>query len=566
MPDLPNNLYQFIPAATLQRILDSFAAVTGFDAQFQDPAGSIIATSGGDPDSPLRDVAFTQTLAKHGSRRPAVAPIEVGGQKLGAISLRPRSSASHSTEVIAVNPFVGEGDESSSATAVAEFKPARQGDAVRLLHLLADTLAQMCRQGMQLRNRLEELTMLAELSTLLAGRRDLNSVLNTVVKSIAELMDVKAAAIRLLDETGKELRIAAVHNLSPQYLAKGKILLDRSIIDQAALGGEVVYVADMANDPRVLYPEDARREGLASYLSAGMVYRDKPIGSLRVYSGTPQTFSLEQKHFMQAVANLAAAAIRNAQLDTERMQHLRVQRQVDLAADVQRRLLPQSAPICPPFEVAGRYAPCFELGGDFFDFIRLDSSVGVVIGDVVGKGIAASLLMASVRASFRAHVEDVYDLDEVMVRVNHALCRDTRDNEFATVFYGTFDCNTLRLTYSSAGHDPGLLLRGGKFQELSVGGLPLGIDPKAVYEKGLVDLRPGDVLLLVTDGVSDASNFNGEKFGRARIREAVLETADQSARAIVNHVLWQVRRYVGLNYRPDDMTIVAVKVGEPVAP
>ncbi len=553
MPDLSKNLTQFIPPATLQRILDSFAAVTGFEATLQDHAGITIAESGGDT-AALRDVALGATLAKHGTRRPAVAPIEASGQKMGTLALRMRTPSSVD------QPPAG---EAGGATAIAEVKPAKQADAVRLLHLLADTLSQMCRQGMQLQNRLEELTMLAELSTLLAGRRDLNHVLNTIVRSVAELMDVKAAAIRLLDDTGQELRIAAVHNLSDQYLAKGKVILSRSVIDQAALGGQVVYVADMANDPRVLYPEDARREGLASYLSAGMVYRGKPIGSLRVYSALPQTFSLEQRHFLQAVANLAAAAIRNAQLDTERLQHMRVQRQVELAADVQRRLLPQSAPVCPPFDIAGRYAPCFELGGDFFDFIPLDSSVGVVIGDVVGKGVAASLLMASVRASFRAHVEDVYDLDEVMVRVNHALCRDTRDNEFATVFYGTLDCNTLRLTYSSAGHDPGLLLRDGQFTELSVGGLPLGIDLKAEYDKGLIELRPGDVLLLVTDGVSDASNFNEEKFGRKRIREAVVETADQPAKAIVNHVLWQVRRFVGLNYRPDDMTIVAIKVGEP---
>lgn len=548
MSDSLQSLTQFIPPTTLQRILDSFAAVTGFDAQMLNEQGEPIAESG----DVVRDPALALTLARHGSKRPTSAPIEVAGRRLGALALRCRTPAP---------ALPGDGAGSESAAAVAEVKPAKQADAVRLMYLLADTLAQMCRQGMALQDRLEELTTLAELSTLLAGRRDLNHVLNAVVSSIVDLMGVKAAAIRLLDDTGKELRVAAVHNLSQEYLNKGQILLEKSLADQAALSGEVVYVQDMKSDPRVLYPEDARREGIASILSAGMVYRGKPIGVLRIYTATPQEFTPEQRHFLQAVANLAAAAIRNAQLDAERLQHLRVQRQVELAADVQRRLLPQSAPVCPPYEVAGRYAPCFELGGDFYDFIPLDSSLGIVIGDVVGKGVAASLLMASVRASLRAHVEDVYDLDEVMVRVNHALCRDTRDHEFATVFYGTFDCNTLRLTYCSAGHEPALLLRGGQFTELSVGGLPLGVEMTATYEKGLLELEPGDLLVLTTDGVSDASNFSGEKFGRQRMRDAILEMADEPPRQIVNHVLWQVRRFVGLNYRPDDMTLVAVKVG-----
>jgi sigma-B regulation protein RsbU (phosphoserine phosphatase) len=549
MPNPPDNLTQFIPPATLQRLLDSFAAVTGFEAQLRDPQGALLLESG----PPVAETALSATLAKHGVRRPPIAQIEASGQRLATISLRPPAEP------------LSSGAPGSSDLAVAEIKPAKQADAVRLLYLLADTLSQMSRQGMQLQNRLEELTMLAELSTLLAGRRDLSGVLETVVKSVADLMGAKAGAIRLLDDNKKELRIVAVHNLSSEYLAKGPLLMERSVLDQQALAGEVVYVPDMTSDDRVLYPDDAKREGLCSMLGVGMVYRGQPIGVARIYTAHVQDFSQEQKHFLQAVANLAAAAIRNAQLDTERMQHLRVQRQVELAADVQRRLLPQSAPVCPPYEVAGRYAPCFELGGDFFDFIPLESSLGVVVGDVVGKGVAAGLLMASVRASLRAHVEDVYDLDEVMVRVNHALCRDTRDHEFATVWYGTLDCNTMRMTYCSAGHEPTLLLRGGKVEELSIGGLPLGVAEDAEYEKGLVDLRPGDVLLLSSDGVSDASDFNGVKFGRQRVRDAVLEVADQSARLIVNHVLWQVRRFVGLNYRPDDMTLVAVKVHERAA-
>jgi len=147
-----------------------------------------------------------------------------------------------------------------------------------------------------------------------------------------------------------------------------------------------------------------------------------------------------------------------------------------------------------------------------------------------------------------------------MAKVNASLTRDTRDFEFATVFYGTLDAQSLRLTYSSAGHDPAFLLRNGKFENLSVGGTVLGISLTEHYDKGLIDLKPGDVLFIYTDGVPDAMNFDNQKFGRQRIRDAILAVADQPAQRIADHILWEVRRFIGLNKPSDDMTLVAIKV------
>jgi phosphoserine phosphatase RsbU/P len=210
--------------------------------------------------------------------------------------------------------------------------------------------------------------------------------------------------------------------------------------------------------------------------------------------------------------------------------------------------------------VAARYVPSFELGGDFYDFINLDGHLGVAVCDVSGKGIAASLLMASVRASLRAYAQDVYDIDEIVARVNIALVRDTLTNEFATLFYGVLDPQTRRLTYCNAGHEPPLLLRDGQITRLEVGGTVVGIDPEQEYDKGVVYLQFGDTLLLYTDGLTDAQNFNGEKFGRERINKALRETAKSTAQEAVNHILWEMRRFVGLRSSIDDTTLVVIKV------
>ena len=553
-------LTDFIPRSTLQRLVDGFAGVTGYGARVSSESGGVLAESCSDSLGGMggEDGA---SLAEHAMRRPPVVTIEVEGKRLGELSL---CGGGVGCDDAGGRVRGGAGRGGRGGVAIEEAVPegAREAEVVRFLYLLGDMISQVCSQGLALGSRVDELTTLFDLSTLLSDQRDLAGVLDTVVVTLVNVLGVKAAAIRLLKESTSELSIAAVHNLSERYLSKGKILLSESKLDEEALRGEVVEVADMAHDDRVMYPRDAEDEGLVSILAAGMVYRGKPIGVMRVYTGERHAFTANERNLLQAIAQHAAAAVRNAQLDARRKEADRIEQQVKLAADVQRRLLPRGNPQVEPFDVAGRYEPCFELGGDFYDFIGFKGALGLLVGDVVGKGVAASLLMASVRASFRAHVQDIYDIDEIMSLVNKALSRDTLDNEFATVFYGTLEAETRRLTYCSAGHEPGLLWRDGEFIDLDVGGMVLGVDPVQHYEKALVDLLPGDMILLYSDGLTDAANFDRQRFQRERIRAAVAEAAERgmTASGMVDHVLWEARRFVGLNRQVDDITIVGVRV------
>ncbi len=228
----------------------------------------------------------------------------------------------------------------------------------------------------------------------------------------------------------------------------------------------------------------------------------------------------------------------------------------------------------PPFEVAAHYAPSLELGGDFYDFLELGGHLGVLIGDVAGKGVPAALLMASVRASVRAFAQDIYHLDEVLERTNAALARDTLDHEFATVWYGVADPQTLRLTYCSAGHDWPLLVRMPRdravedqdVMRLTADGMALGIDPTQTYPKGMFQLASGDVLVTFTDGLHDATNFEGRRFGGTRIKRTLLEILrsepNASASRIIDHILMALRQHAGLSGRNDDITLIVMRVHE----
>jgi sigma-B regulation protein RsbU (phosphoserine phosphatase) len=374
-------------------------------------------------------------------------------------------------------------------------------------------------------------------------------------------METKAASIRLIDVEKDELVIKAVYNLSSEYLNKGTIHLSKAQIDRIALSAEgFEYVADMGTDPRVQYPQESVREGIVSMLSAGMRYKGKPIGVLRVYTEKQQAFSPLKIDLLKAVAAQAAAAIENARLLRESVQAAALEKQLQMAADVQQRMIPQSPPQLPGVDLASVYVPCFELGGDFFDFIPFaDENLGIAIADVAGKGVPASLIMASVRAFLRAQVDNVYYLYEVVRRINLMLCRDTKLGEFVTLFYGVLDAKNLRFTYTNAGHIPALVLREGKVIELAGDNMVLGVNPDEPYKQFLMDLKKGDLLLFYTDGLTDAANFEGARFGRQRVIEAFQKGGD-TADIVAQNILWELRKFVGMAKRIDDVTMIVARI------
>jgi sigma-B regulation protein RsbU (phosphoserine phosphatase) len=398
---------------------------------------------------------------------------------------------------------------------------------------------------------------------MLAESRDLANVLRRTAELVSEVMGTKAASIRLIDTSTDELITKAVHNLSPQYQNKGPIRLTQSTVDRMALSPRGYdTVLNMATDPRILYPEESKREGIISLLSAGMRYKGKPIGVIRLYTDIERPFTNYEIDLLKAIAAQAAAAIENTRLLEETIAAEALEKQVKMAADVQQRMVPQRPPKFPGVDLASIYEPCFELGGDFFDFIPLgDHNMALTVADVSGKGVPASLIMASVRAYIRAEVDNIYYLYEIMRRLNLMLCRDTKPSEFVTALYGVLDTQTRRFTYCNAGHPPALLLRNGEIIEMSVTNMVLGVDPQESYTQSVIELQPEDTLLMYTDGLTDAMNFNNEQFGRQRILDAFAK-GGPTAEAVAQNILWDMRRFVGLARRTDDVTMIVAKLGK----
>jgi serine phosphatase RsbU (regulator of sigma subunit) len=467
---------------------------------------------------------------------------------------------------------------------IAPGEPRLSGDARErmcdALSLFAEAVSELCASEVDLRHRLSEIDVLHRLAAHLAGATSVDEMLAAALDSALEVLALDAGSIVLLKEDAdgivstdeRDLELKTSRHLSREWLESPLPLSKDRAFDRLALAGEIVVSERLGEDQRVLIPDRCAAEGLVSAIQAGLIFRGRPIGVMRLYARSRRSFGPSDRRIVEAIARQAAVAVQQARLLRDQQLERRMERQLKLAAAVQRRMLPRTVPQVAGFDIAARYVPSFEVGGDFYDLFELGPhNVGVLVGDVVGKGVAAGMLMASVRATLRAHVQDLYDLDEIMARVNRALCRDTLGSEFATAWYGVFDARSRRVTFVSAGHEPTLLFRPGdgtqegcRVIELATDGMVLGIDPSQAYVRSVHDLRPGDVAIAYSDGVPDTMNFDRHRFGKPRLRSTVLDLLSNepgaSASRIAEHVFWSLRQHTGLAERVDDQTLVVARV------
>ena len=470
----------------------------------------------------------------------------------------------HATLTVPVRVY----DDLIGQLVVLEPKGASEFDgrahwAADFLKLMGAMLSSLCTRQKSLRLRMEELSTMYRLTAEFTGKRDLQAVLDTITQTVVTLLDVKACTIRLLDDDDN-LVIKSANNIDDSHLIQGPIPLVHSRIDHEAIrSGKMVYVPDLGNDPRVLFPQGARAEGLVSCLAAPMIYKGQTVGVIRMFSGEEYKFDRYEQALFHAVAAQAAAAIVDAHLQEEAITAANIKRQLRLAGDVQQRMFPRKTPERPGLKIADIYIPCFELGGDFYDYIPLDDDrLGFVVCDVVGKGVRASLLMASIRAALRAHAANTSDMSEVIARVNADLCEMTEVADFATLFYGVINNRTRQLVYVNAGHPAALLFRDGRVVPLISSGGVVGVEEDWGWEEQELVLQAGDLLFLHSDGLIEALNFADESFGQDRTERAVQEAieARQTPEGLIQHVLWRMRNFAGLQTRVDDMTIVAIQV------
>ena len=445
----------------------------------------------------------------------------------------------------------------------------RVGDArpIAIARWASRMLADWCLNEARLTAAAEELSLLGDIGELLSGEQNLQTVLDRIVAQTARVMNLQYCSLRLYDPKTDELTVKAGYNILETYGTEQTVLRSENPIDDDALRGQLVYVEDATRDPRIGFAEEARRLGIVSGLAAGMMHHGQPIGVLRVYADHQKRFRTRHRNLLRAVASQAAIAVVNARLLEERLRSALVQRQLALAGQVQARMVHTPPPEHAKLESALVFEPSAPVGGDFCDIFRLpDGRLAAAIGDVAGHGVPAALLMASARGALRAAAQHCHNLSDLLAQLNEHICRETTTSEFVTLLLVAVDPAADRLHYVSAGHEPLLLLRDGDILETDEADLVLGVEPSQTYTEHTLELRPQDFVLLYTDGVVEAMDFEGHMFGRRRLFDALRQYGAQPPDQALGNIRWDVRRFVGLAEQSDDLTMVGLRIRDHRSP
>jgi len=321
-----------------------------------------------------------------------------------------------------------------------------------------------------------------------------------------------------------------------------------------------------------LYQERLLLEQLNTRLIVPLTTTDRVTGFFSLGEKlSEEPYSREDKELLQNVADQTAIALENARLFGQVLEQQKLQRELEIAQTVQQQLFPQTLPPLATLDYVGSCQPARGVGGDYYDFLSLTpEQLGLALGDISGKGIAAALLMASLQALLRSHAAiRGHDVSGLISDVNRLLYGSTDSSKYATFFYGLYEDQNRTLTYVNAGHNPPMLFRRPRpdaasapveVLRLEANGTVIGLLPRASYEQGGVKLQTGDVLLIYTDGISEAMNGCDEEFGEERLQQLVADNLQLSAVDLQKLILAEIERFVGGAPQHDDMTLVVAKV------
>jgi serine phosphatase RsbU (regulator of sigma subunit)/pSer/pThr/pTyr-binding forkhead associated (FHA) protein len=404
------------------------------------------------------------------------------------------------------------------------------------------------------------LALISKVGVTLLASTTLHQTLEDIVSLVFEAVPADRCMVMMRDHKNTELKVA-VARLRDRVGEVGEIRISRSVIDEVVANGKSVLTSDAQADPRFA-GGTVMLQGVRSVLAVplgvganvfGIIYADSPLADSR--------FTGDHLKLLTTLASVAAIRVENARLTEEQIERERLEREQQVASEIQQRFLPSKAPQVTGYELQGISFPCYEIGGDYYDFIeREDGRLIVALGDVSGKGTAAALLMSSLHAAVHAQADANDSIVKTISAVNRYLVESIPPNRFVTLFYAELDPKTGTLAFLNAGHNPPLIVHtGGTMEQLASGGLPLGILADADFREGRTKLYPGDVLVIYSDGVSEAVNPNGEEFGATRLYEVVARNLDTSASGIRDRIESALTKFCQGTPAADDITLVIVK-------
>jgi len=413
--------------------------------------------------------------------------------------------------------------------------------------------------------------ILTDLGNSVTGIRDVKVLVETVANRISESLHVPQIAV-LLEQHGRYAPAYAVgFDGQPPYVAFDRTGTTARVLREMRSPSKIYFDDPQSWVHGTPQTEQEALKQLEAEVLLPLNTNNRMLGLIalgRKRSAVP--YSKGDLQLLSAVASQTGLALDNARLTEsikeEVAQRERLNRELEIASEVQRRLFPQKAPKVPGLDVDGYCRPALGVGGDYYDFFELSNGgLALAVGDVSGKGIAAALMMASLQASLRGQtIRPSSSLSEMISLVNRLVYENSAQNRYATFFYAQYDPSTRALRYVNAGHNPPLLCRrngaGHEILRLDEGGTVLGLFPDYAFKEAQVSLHAGDVLVAYTDGISEAMNVREEEWDEERLITALAYCKAPSAKDTIEWILQQVDAFTAGAPQHDDMTLLVARV------
>lgn len=388
----------------------------------------------------------------------------------------------------------------------------------------------------------------------LAGDRPLDELFQLILDLSIETVGAERGVLMCLEDND-ELVSRASHGEG--------FRISTTVRDRVLKEKNSVLVRDLTQDEAFRKQISISEQHIQTIMAVPLQTEDRVIGLIYVDSRSfVHEFTPDDLNLLTVLANVAAIRIEHELLEKLRAQEDRRTRDLIQAAEIQRGILPRGAPTIPGVELAGHNAPSRTVGGDYYDFMPYpDGRVAVVLADVAGKGMSAAMLMSNLQARVQILAEEVTDLAGLMHRLDQSIAAHSPDNRFITMFFCLIDPAAGQMHYCNAGHNPSLLVRSnGEVERLGAMGTVLGIMPEIGYTEESRELRPGDILAIYSDGVTEAEHPDHGEYGEDRLAELLIAGKNDSAETIVDSVTEAVREWTLGAPPADDITIVIMRV------
>ncbi len=414
----------------------------------------------------------------------------------------------------------------------------------------------------QFTTRTELLGLISKVGVALLSSSGLDDTLDQVATLVFEAVPAERCVIMLRDESEEDGMKILVARVRGKHERIEEVRISRTVMDEVMKNGKSVLTSDAQHDPRYASQTMALL-GIRSVLAVPLSVNEAEVFGI-IYADSPTyetTFKEEHLNILTTLASVASIRVENARLMEERFERERMERELELATEIQQRFQPSSPPVMDDYEFQGISFSCYEIGGDYYDFItQHNGKMLIALGDVSGKGTAAALLMSSLHASIHAQVAAKTSLHQTVRSVNEYLVENTPTNRFVTLFIAELDAETGIINYINAGHNPPLFAHAdGTVEQLASGGFPLGIMPAAEYEVGQIEIKSGEALIIYSDGVSEAVNLKDEEFGIERLTAVVSKNVRATAAGMRDKVEFALSSFTQTAPANDDITLVIVK-------